>query len=111
MSDATTEDLADRIKDALRRVIDPELGYNIVDLGLIYDVEVKAGGVANITMTTTTRGCPATDYLKQGAQDAAWSVPSVEFAGVQLTYDPPWTPRMMSEDAKRHLGIVDGGQW
>ena len=57
-------------------VIDPELGYNIVDLGLVYDVEVEDGGVADITMTTTTRGCPATSYLKDGARDAAWSVPA-----------------------------------
>lgn len=111
MSDATKGDLVERIKDALRLVIDPELGYNIVDLGLVYGVEIKDGGIANITMTTTTRGCPATDYLKQGALDATWGVPNIEFADVQLTYDPPWTPRMMSPEAKQHLGIEDGGQW
>lgn len=111
MTDASTRDLAERIRDALRLVIDPELGYNIVDLGLVYDVEIKDGGVANITMTTTTRGCPATDYLKQGALDAAWAVPAAEFVDVRLTYDPPWTPRMMSEEAKQHLGIEDRGQW
>ncbi|WP_244480699.1 metal-sulfur cluster assembly factor [Mesorhizobium sp. Root157] len=99
------------VKEALRLVIDPELGYNIVDLGLVYDVAIEDGGVANITMTTTTRGCPATNYLKDGARDAAWSVVGVEFVDVKLTYEPPWTPEMMSVEAKRHLGIADGDGW
>ncbi|MGT2466276.1 metal-sulfur cluster assembly factor [Mesorhizobium atlanticum] len=69
-------------------VIDPELGYNIVDLGLVYAVLVNDGGVVNIVMSTTTRGCPATNYLTEGARDAAWSVPGVEFVDVTLTYEP-----------------------
>ncbi|RUW29474.1 metal-sulfur cluster assembly factor, partial [Mesorhizobium sp. M1E.F.Ca.ET.041.01.1.1] len=74
------------VKEALRLVIDPELGHNIVDLGLVYAVLVNDGGVVNIVMTTTTRGCPATDYLKEGARDAAWGVPGVEFVDVTVTY-------------------------
>lgn len=105
-ADLTIEDLPDRINDALRLVIDPELGYNIVDLGLVYKVEVKEGGVVDILMTTTTRGCPATGYLKDGARDGAWSVPGVEFVDVTLTYDPPWLPEMMTDDAKVHLGMT-----
>ncbi|MBS0399923.1 MAG: metal-sulfur cluster assembly factor [Proteobacteria bacterium] len=97
--------LAEQVKDALRLVIDPELGYNIVDLGLIYDVAIDEGGAARITMTTTTRGCPATGYLADGAEDAAASVAGVKIVDVNLTYDPPWTPAMMSIEAKRHLGI------
>jgi len=100
--------LAEQVKDALRLVIDPELGYNIVDLGLIYDVAIDEGGAARITMTTTTRGCPATGYLADGAEDAAASVAGVKIVDVNLTYDPPWTPAMMSIEAKRHLGIDDG---
>jgi metal-sulfur cluster biosynthetic enzyme len=96
-----------RVKDALRLVIDPELGYNIVDLGLIYDVEVPNGRDARITMTTTTRGCPATDYLQTGARDAAFTVEGVGSAQVTMTYDPPWTPRMMSPEAKAHFRISD----
>jgi len=103
--------IAATVKEALRLVIDPELGYNIVDLGLVYNVAIEDGGVANITMTTTTRGCPATNYLKDGARDAAWSVNGIEFVDVKLTYEPPWTPEMMSAEAKRHLGISDGGGW
>lgn len=96
-----------RVKDALRLVIDPELGYNIVDLGLVYDVEVPNGRDARITMTTTTRGCPATDYLQTGARDAAFTVEGVGSAQVTLTYDPPWTPKMMSSEAKVHFRIRD----
>jgi metal-sulfur cluster biosynthetic enzyme len=101
----------DRVRDALRQVIDPELGYNIVDLGLVYDVTLGDGGVATVTMTTTTPGCPATNYLKTGAGEAAGSVEGVEFVDVKLTYEPRWTPDMMTPDAKAHLGISDGGGW
>lgn len=106
MTPEASETFADQVREALRLVIDPELGYNIVDLGLIYEVNVEDGGVVRVAMTTTTRGCPATGYLKDGARDAAWSVPSVEFVDIALTYDPPWTPDMMTPDAKRHLGIM-----
>lgn len=105
---AGPQEIVASITNALRRVIDPELGYNIVDLGLVYRVAVEDGVVANITMTTTTPGCPATSYLKQGARDAAWSVGGIEFVDVKLTYEPPWAPHMMSTEAKRHLGIADG---
>ena len=111
MTVEATDDLAERIKDALRLLIDPELGYNIVDLGLVYDVTVEHGGVVHITMTTTTRGCPATSYLRDGACDAASSARGVEFVDVNLTYEPPWTPQMMSPEAKQHLGISTGGSW
>jgi metal-sulfur cluster biosynthetic enzyme len=99
---------AGRIKDALRQVIDPELGYNIVDLGLVYDVATEAGGMVRVIMTTTTPGCPATNYLKAGAGEAASAVPGVEFVDVRLTYEPRWSPEMMSPDAKAHFGISDG---
>lgn len=83
------------IRDALRLVIDPELGSNIVDLGLVYDVRVEEGGIAHVTMTTTTRFCPASGFLTQAVDNCAWAVPGVEYAEVHLTYDPPWTPNMM----------------
>lgn len=93
--------------DALRRVIDPELGYNIVDLGLVYDVQAQDGAV-RVVMTTTTPGCPATSYLQQGAGDAVGDLPGVEHVEVMLTYEPRWTPEMMSREAKAHFGIGDG---
>jgi metal-sulfur cluster biosynthetic enzyme len=98
--------LADRITEALRIVIDPELGHNIVDLGLVYDVNVTDGGVVGILMTTTTSGCPATTFLQEGVREGASAVPGVESVEVTLTYDPHWNPDMMTEDAKRHLGFA-----
>jgi len=102
--------LAEDVTDALCRVIDPELGYNIVGLGLVYDVAIEEG-VARVSMTTTTRGCPATNYLMEGARDAAGSVPGIEAVEVELTYDPPWSPAMMSPEAKVRFGIRDGEGW
>ena len=98
---------AEQIRDALRSVIDPELGYNIVDLGFVYDVAIGDGGIVTITMTTTTRGCPATGYLKEGAANAAWSVPEVEFVDVKLTFEPEWTSDKMSRQAKADLGFAE----
>jgi metal-sulfur cluster biosynthetic enzyme len=74
-----------------------------VDIGLVYDIAIEAGGVAR--MTTTTRGCPATNYLRDGAGEAAQSVDGVHWAEVRLIYDPPWTREMMSRVAKEHLGV------
>jgi metal-sulfur cluster biosynthetic enzyme len=99
-----------QIDDALRTVIDPELGHNVLDLGLIYDVSV-ADGTAQVIMTTTTRGCPATNYLKQGVHESVSSVPGITAVEVTLTYEPPWTPMMMSDDAKEFLGITDDSGW
>lgn len=103
----TLTGIAANIREALRMVIDPELGYNIVDLGLIYEIAIENGSDVVITMTTTTKGCPATNYLKQGSNDAAWSIDGVEAVDVQLTYDPEWTPSMMSPEAKDYFGITD----
>lgn len=96
------------IRQALRTVIDPELGENIVDLGLIYAVAVEDGAV-RIDMTTTTRGCPATAYLKDAVQSAAWALPGVHYVEVRLTYEPPWTPDRMNDDAREHLGVRRAG--
>jgi metal-sulfur cluster biosynthetic enzyme len=108
MSTVASGDLAGQIREALRIVIDPELGHNIVDLGFVYDIAIEEGGIARITMTTTTRGCPATGFLKEGVTNSACSVPGVEFVDVKLSYDPPWTSQMISPEAKAGLGFVDG---
>jgi len=96
MSEATNASVCNSIREALRMIIDPELGHNIVDLGLIYDVSVEDGGIAHVTMTTTTRGCPASEYLKEAVRNCVWYVPGVEYAEIRLTYEPAWTPGMMS---------------
>ena len=91
-------DKVDEIRAALKAVIDPELGQNVVDLGLIYEIEVIDDCVVRVSMTTTTRGCPATGYLKQAVEDVAWVVPGVEFVDVELTYDPPWSPDFIAPE-------------
>ena len=101
--------LAANVRESLRMVIDPELGENVVDLGLIYRAEVEEGGVACIEMTTTTRACPATDYLKDAVQSAAWVVPGIHYVEVSLTYEPTWAPEMMNDVARRRLGLAETG--
>ncbi|OOG70796.1 Iron-sulfur cluster carrier protein [Ensifer sp. M14] len=97
MQPAESEELVDRIRDTLRTIVDPEMGSNIVDLGLIYDIAVQEGGLVRVTMTTTIKGCPATTFLKEAVQNCVWYVPGVEYAEVRLTYEPPWAPEMMIE--------------
>lgn len=90
------------IRAALRTVIDPELGHNIVDLGLIYDVAVDADGVVAVVMTTTTRFCPATGFIREAVEACIGGVPGVRAVSVELTYDPPWgAERMAPEIARR----------
>lgn len=90
--------------DALRAILDPELGRDIVDLGLIYDVALEEGGIVRITMTTTTKGCPAGAFLKDAVENAAWHVPGVEFVDVAMTFEPPWRPDMIGRGDKALLG-------
>ncbi len=108
MSAAENAALADQVRQALQVVIDPELGFNIVDLGFVYDLSVE-GGLVQITMTTTTRGCPAASFLQEGVRESARAVPGVESVDVTMTYDPPWKPQMMSGMAKQQLGVSDTG--
>ena len=101
-----TNALAEEIRAALRQVIDPELGYNIVDLGLIYGVSIGDDGAALVRMTTTTPGCPATDYLMEGSRECTLAVDGVDTVEVELTHEPRWSPEMMSDDAKAYFGIA-----
>lgn len=96
--------LVDRIRTALKMVIDPELGQNVVDLGMIYEISVSDACIVTIAMTTTTRGCPATDYIRQGIEECVWHVDGVELVNVHLTYDPPWSPSMMTPEVAALLG-------
>ena len=92
-----------QVREALKRVIDPEIGINIMDLGLIYDVKVE-NDVAHILMTLTVPGCPLANMLTQQAEKAVRAVEGIKDVKLELTWDPPWNPKMMSEDAKRKLG-------
>jgi len=90
--------------EALRQVEDPELGMDIVDLGLLYDVEVEDASV-KITYSLTSMGCPAGPLIAGDIERVAREVPGVEEVDLELTFDPPWTPDKMSEDAKFILGF------
>ena len=92
------------VVEALRGVEDPELGMDIVELGLMYDVEVD-GGKVKVTHSLTSMGCPAGPMIQEGIYEAAAAVPGVEEVEVDLTWEPPWTPDRMSDDAKFILGF------
>jgi len=92
------------VVEALREVEDPELGMDIVELGLMYDVEID-GPKVKVIHSLTSMGCPAGPMIQEGIYDAAAGVPGVEDVEVELTWDPPWTPDRMSEDAKFILGF------
>jgi metal-sulfur cluster biosynthetic enzyme len=99
-----TNPLADQVREALKGVIDPELGLNIVDLGLIYDVEVE-DGLATVTMTLTSPGCPAGGMIMSGAQEAARGTEGVNDADVRLVWKPFWTADRIDPDVRAALGF------
>ena len=94
----------EEVYEALRQVEDPELGMDIVELGLLYDVEVRDETV-KVTHSLTSMGCPAGPMIQEDINRVAREVPGVEDVDIELTWDPPWTPERMSDDAKFILGI------
>ena len=94
------------IIEALRTVYDPEIPVNIYELGLIYDVAVTDDGSASIKMTLTTPMCPAAEVLPPEVETKARGVEGVTQVQLDLVWDPPWNPEMMSEAAKLDLGMV-----
>ncbi|GMV01216.1 MAG: metal-sulfur cluster assembly factor [Burkholderiaceae bacterium] len=100
MGSPTREQLREMLKD----VFDPELGYNIVDLGLVYGVEI-AETVVTVTMTLTTPGCPASDMIQAGVRNRLEEAEGVGQVVVDLVWEPPWGPDAMSPAAKEHFGV------
>jgi metal-sulfur cluster biosynthetic enzyme len=90
--------------EALRAVEDPELGMDIVELGLLYDVEVD-GPKVKVIHTLTSMGCPVGPMIQENVDQIVRAMPEVEDVEVELTWDPPWSPEKMSEDAKFILGF------
>lgn len=88
----------EQVMAALSTVFDPELGMSIVELGLVYDVQIRDGGVA-VTMTLTAPGCPIHDVMPEWVRTAVMAIPGVERADVTLTFDPPWTPARIAAPA------------
>lgn len=96
----TEQDILNR----LREVIDPEIGLNIVDLGLIYSIEMNKENQIHVKMTLTTPGCPMHDAMSNWALRAVATTPGVAGASVEVVWEPPWNPAMMTDFAKTQLG-------
>ena len=94
----------EEVVDALRAVEDPELGMDIVELGLLYDVEVE-GPRIKVIHTLTSMGCPVGPMIQENVDQIVRAMPEVEDVEVELTWDPPWSPDKMSDDAKFILGF------
>ena len=96
----------DQIIDKLKQCLDPELGINIVDLGLVYGVSIESSRV-NILMTLTTPGCPLDSYFVKDITSKLKSIKGVSDVSVELTFDPIWSPSNMSTESKDLLGFVN----
>jgi len=94
----------DEVTDALREVIDPELGLDFVELGLIYEVAVDGGSV-HVTYTLTSPGCPIGPQVSEQIEEFVTELDGVQDVQSTMTFTPPWTPELMSEDAKFALGF------
>ena len=95
------------VMDALRECYDPEIPVNIVDLGLIYGLGIEnETGEVNVTMTLTAMGCPMAGEVVSEVEMRVGQVENVESCHVDMTFDPPWSPERMTEDAKWELGMI-----
>jgi metal-sulfur cluster biosynthetic enzyme len=99
------EELKENIMGALELVIDPELGVDIVNLGLVYNVEMEEEGKLQITMTLTSMGCPLAGTIVDQVKRAVSDIPEVKDVDVNIVWNPPWNKEMMSRYAKIALGI------
>lgn len=94
----------ERVLEVLKEVSDPEIGVNVVDLGLVYDVDLNDGNVL-VQMTLTAPGCPMHDTIARTAEMAIETLDGVKEAHVQIVWDPPWTPERLTDEGRRLLGF------
>ena len=99
-------DLGEKIVRELKSIFDPEIPVDIYELGLIYDVLVNEDYEVKILMTLTSPNCPVAESLPQEVEEKIRSIDEVKTAEVEITFDPPWTKDMMSEEAKLELGFL-----
>jgi FeS assembly SUF system protein len=99
-------ELEARIGQVLKNIYDPEIPVNIYDLGLIYEIIVEEGGKVEIVMTLTAPNCPMVDELMAEINEKVRAVEGVSDLVINLTFDPPWTKEMMSEEAMLDLGLL-----
>ncbi len=106
MTDKELEEIGDKIINVLKTIYDPEIPVDIYELGLIYDVFVNEDNNVKILMTLTTPNCPVAETLPVEVEDKVKSLKMVNDAEVEITFDPPWTQDLMSEEAKLELGML-----
>ncbi|SDM45121.1 Metal-sulfur cluster biosynthetic enzyme [Psychrobacillus sp. OK028] len=105
MSQDTEQDMKDSMMAALENVIDPELGIDIVNLGLVYDVQLADDDIAKVTMTLTSIGCPMGPQIVDQVKTALGELPEVKETDVNIVFNPPWSKENMSRYAKIALGV------
>lgn len=98
--------LRDQIEEVLRTVHDPEIPVNIMELGLVYEIKINEGGKVKITMTLTAPACPVAGEIIMEVENKVKAIEDVTDVHVHLTFDPPWTRDMMTEEAKLELGFL-----
>lgn len=103
---AEVEALGDKIIDALRTVYDPEIPVNIFELGLIYKVDIEDDNRVKVDMTLTSPHCPVAEILPEEVRQRVYDVDGVTDAEVDVVWEPPWSPAMMSEEAQLELGFM-----
>ncbi|HSP12321.1 MAG TPA: SUF system Fe-S cluster assembly protein [Salegentibacter sp.] len=101
-----TQELGEKIVKVLKTIYDPEIPVDIYELGLIYDVMVNTDREVKIIMTLTTPNCPVAESLPMEVEERVKSLDMVKDAEVEITFDPPWTQDLMSEEAKLELGLL-----
>lgn len=101
-----TEELGEKIVRVLKTIYDPEIPVDIYELGLIYDVMVNTDYDVKILMTLTTPNCPVAESLPREVEERVKSLDTVKDCEVEITFDPPWTQELMSEEAKLELGML-----
>ncbi|HET7361318.1 MAG TPA: SUF system Fe-S cluster assembly protein [Salinimicrobium sp.] len=101
-----SEILGEKILKVLKTIYDPEIPVDIYELGLIYDVMVNEDEEVKILMTLTTPNCPVAESLPQEVEERVKSIDEVKDCEVEITFDPPWTQELMSEEAKLELGML-----
>jgi len=106
MSTTNPQELGDKIVTVLKTIYDPEIPVDIYELGLIYDVFVNEDSDVKILMTLTTPNCPVAETLPAEVEEKVQSLDCVKSAAVEITFDPPWTQDLMSEEAKLELGLM-----
>ena len=100
------EAVRERVIETLKGIYDPEIPVNIYDLGLVYDIDIDDSGVVDVRMTLTTPGCPVAQTFPGMVEQAVREVEGVTAATVDLVWDPPWCPDVLSDEVKLQLGLL-----